>query len=93
MLAVIGDQFDECVVEGGGASLNGSGNGNGGGEAGVGQEEGVWPEICGCTISVRQNEDIITVWNKTDGNAKVKEKIRYGRLFSHSILSFPSFRR
>lgn len=35
-----------------------------------------WPEICGCTISVRQSEDIITVWNKVDGDARTKERIR-----------------
>lgn len=35
-----------------------------------------WPEICGCTISVRQNEDIVTVWNRTEGDVKVKEKIQ-----------------
>ncbi|KAJ2981279.1 hypothetical protein NUW54_g10893 [Trametes sanguinea] len=37
---------------------------------------GEWPEICGCTISVRQNEDIISLWNRHDGNAKSKEKIK-----------------
>ncbi|KAK2463639.1 hypothetical protein APHAL10511_004390 [Amanita phalloides] len=35
-----------------------------------------WPEICGCTISVRQNEDIVSLWNRVDGDIKVREKIR-----------------
>jgi len=32
-----------------------------------GQEDGEveYPEICGCTISVRQSEDIISLWNRT----------------------------
>ncbi|TCD71812.1 hypothetical protein EIP91_003155 [Steccherinum ochraceum] len=58
VLAVVGDQFDECGPKEGGA------------------EEDEWPEICGCTISVRQNEDIVTVWNRTEGDPKVKEKIQ-----------------
>lgn len=39
-------------------------------------EDGGWPEICGCTISVRQSEDIVSLWNRVDGDAKVREKIR-----------------
>ncbi|KAF9453610.1 eukaryotic translation initiation factor 4E class II [Macrolepiota fuliginosa MF-IS2] len=54
VLAVIGDQFDEC----------GSGDGT------------EWPEICGCTISVRQNEDIISLWNRYEVDFKVRERIR-----------------
>ena len=49
-----------------------------------------WPEICGCTISVRQSEDIITVWNKIEGDARMKDRIRYdlsSRLVSFSWLS------
>lgn len=34
-----------------------------------------WPEICGCTISVRQSEDIISIWNRVE-DPKVREKIR-----------------
>ncbi|KAI0788719.1 translation initiation factor eIF 4e-like domain-containing protein [Abortiporus biennis] len=63
VLAVIGDQFDECNP----TSVSNGGSTDGG--------EEIWPEICGCTISVRQNEDIITVWNKVESDAKVKEKI------------------
>ncbi|KAJ7830798.1 translation initiation factor eIF4e [Mycena olivaceomarginata] len=33
------------------------------------------PEICGCTISVRQSEDIISLWNRVD-DVRVRERIR-----------------
>ena len=45
-----------------------------------------WPEICGCTISVRQSEDIITVWNKIEGDARMKDRIRYD--LSFRLVSF-----
>lgn len=38
-------------------------------------KEEEWPEICGCTISVRQSEDIISIWNRVE-DAKVRERIR-----------------
>ncbi|KIJ61958.1 hypothetical protein HYDPIDRAFT_115093 [Hydnomerulius pinastri MD-312] len=65
---VVGDLFDECGrgrprAEG---ELNGEGEDDG--------EE--WPEICGCTISVRQSEDIVSVWNRVEADPKVREKIR-----------------
>ena len=63
VLAVIGDQFDG-VVDPAAA------------DADAGAGAGEWPEVCGCTISVRQNEDIISLWNRHDSNAKSKEKIR-----------------
>lgn len=68
VLAVIGDQFDDCGPESVGT--------NGAGADSV-KEKDEWPEICGCTISVRQNEDIVTVWNRTEGDVKLKEKIQY----------------
>ncbi|KAJ7618717.1 translation initiation factor eIF 4e-like domain-containing protein [Roridomyces roridus] len=34
------------------------------------------PEICGCTISVRQSEDIISVWNRVEADVRVRERIR-----------------
>ncbi|KAJ7114633.1 translation initiation factor eIF 4e-like domain-containing protein [Mycena crocata] len=34
------------------------------------------PEICGCTISVRQSEDIIALWNRVDRDVRVRERIR-----------------
>jgi translation initiation factor 4E len=65
--AVVGDQFAE------------------GGESGTRNAEGATmevlhdipagPEICGCTISVRNSEDILSVWNKgTD--ARINARIR-----------------
>lgn len=52
---------------------------------------GEWPEICGCTISVRQNEDIISVWNKSEADARVKEKVKCG--FSLACMSPSSLTR
>jgi translation initiation factor 4E len=71
ILAIIGDQFDECNGEHkGNTSWEDKGDING----------SDWPEICGCTISVRQSEDIVTLWNRVDGDLKVREKIRYAAL-------------
>jgi translation initiation factor 4E len=75
-MAIIGDQFDECrVPETGGDSQTAAvaGSWEDGSDSG-GME---WPEICGCTISVRQSEDIISLWNKVDGDIKVRERIRW----------------
>ncbi|KAH7881778.1 translation initiation factor eIF 4e-like domain-containing protein [Phlebopus sp. FC_14] len=65
---VVGDLFDECSR----ARLKPDGDGTGGGEN-DGEE---WPEICGCTISVRQSEDIVSVWNRVEVDMKAREKIR-----------------
>lgn len=66
MCGIVGDRFDECGR--GNLTSNVDGNENEGED---------WPEICGCTISVRQNEDIISVWNRVEGDPKVREKIKY----------------
>lgn len=90
ILALLGDQFADCrdeAEDGRSVSENGSVIANASSKGGTGKEnvngaakdevpEGDWPEICGCTISVRQNEDIISVWNRSDADAKVKERIR-----------------
>ncbi|KAL4065955.1 translation initiation factor eIF 4e-like domain-containing protein [Scleroderma citrinum] len=68
---VVGDLFDECGREK--SKPDADGNGNGESEAVEGED---WPEICGCTISVRQSEDIISVWNRVDVDLKVREQIR-----------------
>jgi len=34
--------------------------------------------ICGCVLSVRSNEDILSVWNRDDKDAEVKARIREG---------------
>ncbi|KAF8920844.1 eukaryotic translation initiation factor 4E member 2 [Mucidula mucida] len=56
VLAIIGDQFDDCRPES--------------------EQDSEWPEICGCTISVRQHEDIVSLWNRVDGDIKLRDKIR-----------------
>lgn len=71
VLAIIGDQFVDCETDS-----------PADGKEGEGKEE--WPEICGCTISVRQNEDIISIWNRVESDPKVKEKIKYVYILSKS---------
>ncbi|KAF7326287.1 Translation initiation factor eIF4e [Mycena kentingensis (nom. inval.)] len=34
------------------------------------------PEICGCTISVRASEDIISLWNRVEHDPSARERIR-----------------
>ncbi|KAF7296337.1 Translation initiation factor eIF4e [Mycena chlorophos] len=34
------------------------------------------PEICGCTISVRATEDIVSLWNRVDHDVKTRDRIR-----------------
>ncbi|KXN92654.1 Eukaryotic translation initiation factor 4E type 2 [Leucoagaricus sp. SymC.cos] len=75
VMAVIGDQFDECGRESGTAPVSVGEGGGGDGEAGE-EDTTHFPEICGCTISVRQNEDIISLWNRYEMDFKVREKIR-----------------
>ena len=84
-MAVVGDQFYDCVPSastigsgafGSGGSGADSGNwrsGNGSENSGTGNE----PEICGCTLSVRQSEDILSVWNRHGLDTKVNQKIKY----------------
>ncbi|KIK61637.1 hypothetical protein GYMLUDRAFT_569220 [Collybiopsis luxurians FD-317 M1] len=67
VLAVLGDQFDECRL----ASEEVVGNWEDGSDSGA-----EFPEICGCTISVRQSEDIISLWNRLEADVKVRERIR-----------------
>lgn len=65
--AVVGDQFAEDGE---------SGSRSGDGVVDDAQIVPAGPEICGCTISVRNSEDILSVWNKgTD--AKINARIRY----------------
>lgn len=71
VLAVIGDQFDECrQPEDGNPVTDGESPGE------PNENDSVWPEICGCTISVRQSEDIVSLWNRVDADRKVRERIR-----------------
>ncbi|KDR80584.1 hypothetical protein GALMADRAFT_60856 [Galerina marginata CBS 339.88] len=76
VLAIIGDQFDDCrgkldANSKGKTTVAGATKSEDGGDGAA-----EWPEICGCTISVRQSEDIVTVWNRVDGDLKVREQIR-----------------
>jgi len=75
VLAIIGDQFDECrLVEG---NANGAPVEAGHIDGTNGEEKGEdWPEICGCTISVRQSEDIVSLWNRVEADPKVRDSIR-----------------
>lgn len=70
VLAVIGDQFDGVIDSGEARGPQADANSS------EGVPAGEWPEICGCTISVRQNEDIISLWNRYDASPKSKEKIK-----------------
>jgi translation initiation factor 4E len=74
VLSIIGDQFDECTTrdqDEGKAEVGAHDSGSEGGE-----NPGEWPEICGATLSVRQSEDILSVWNRVDGDLKLRDKIR-----------------
>lgn len=42
----------------------------------IGEQFDVGHEICGAVCSVRNNEDIISVWNKTADNEEATSKIR-----------------
>lgn len=46
------------------------------GQGGEGDGEWIGDEICGCTISVRSNEDILAVWNKSGTDERVRVRIR-----------------
>ncbi|KAG6910218.1 hypothetical protein DXG01_012353 [Tephrocybe rancida] len=69
VLAIIGDQFDECRNT---EEHEVAGNWDDKSDASASE----WPEICGCTISVRQSEVIVSLWNRLDADPKVREKIR-----------------
>ena len=43
----------------------------------LGEQFIVGNELCGAVISVRPNEDIISLWNRTARDTNVTGKIRY----------------
>jgi len=69
VLAIIGDQFDECRnPDDHEVAANWEDKSD--------TSETTWPEICGCTISVRQSEDVLTLWNRVEVDVRVRDKIR-----------------
>jgi translation initiation factor 4E len=42
----------------------------------IGEQFDVGSEVCGAVLSVRNNEDIISIWNKTADNLEAVNKIR-----------------
>ncbi|KAF8159607.1 translation initiation factor eIF 4e-like domain-containing protein [Crassisporium funariophilum] len=76
VMAIVGDQFDDCRSKAEDNPKTKAGSGGSGKSEDEGDATTEWPEICGCTISVRQSEDIVTLWNRLDGDIKVREQIR-----------------
>jgi translation initiation factor 4E len=63
VLAVVGDQFEDGEEA---YAANGA-EGEGGGL-------GLGLEICGVSISVRLNEDIVSLWNRVEADVKSRER-------------------
>ncbi|KAJ6555676.1 translation initiation factor eIF4e [Mycena vulgaris] len=80
LCAVVGDMFADCRDVGTRESWEDGSDGEGEGANGEAEDvDGAgdaFPEICGCTISVRQSEDIISLWNRVDQDVRVRERIR-----------------
>jgi translation initiation factor 4E len=45
----------------------------------IGEQFDVGSEVCGAVLSIRNTEDIISIWNKTADNIEAINKIRYSR--------------
>jgi len=73
VLAIIGDQFDDLPSS---SALSRSHSRASAGPDSTGDEGTEWPGICGCTISVRQSEDIISVWNRYEADSRVRDNLR-----------------
>ena len=46
----------------------------------IGEQFDVGNEICGAVISVRYNEDIISLWNRNADNNEACHRIRYDKV-------------
>jgi len=73
VLAIIGDQFDESAAV---PPLSHSRSRESTEDGSTVGDGGDLPGICGCTISVREREDIISVWNRYEADPKVRDQIR-----------------
>ena len=51
----------------------------------LGEQFIVGNEICGAVISIRSNEDIISLWNRTASDTAVTGRIRYTAIFFRAI--------
>ncbi|CCM02558.1 uncharacterized protein FIBRA_04661 [Fibroporia radiculosa] len=76
VLAIVGDQFAHCTSPDDEASDSPTGARGKEDNSSANGDGDEWPEICGCTISVRQNEDIISIWNRRDSDVLVKERVK-----------------
>lgn len=45
-------------------------------------------ELCGAVLSIRNSEDLISVWNKSSDNGRVNLKIRYDLSLFYKYLIF-----
>ncbi|KAJ7114861.1 translation initiation factor eIF 4e-like domain-containing protein [Mycena epipterygia] len=72
LCAVVGDMFADCRDS---TTRESWEDGSDGGADESGSDDAI-PEICGCTISVRQSEDIVSLWNHIDQDVHVRERIR-----------------
>ncbi|KAJ7726010.1 translation initiation factor eIF4e [Mycena maculata] len=82
LCAVVGDMFADCRTPDEGTRESWEDGSDPGASASADadaddeQDGDAFPEICGCTISVRQSEDIISLWNRVDQDVRVRERIR-----------------
>jgi len=75
--AVVGDIFADCREPRTRENWEDGSDASGAdGDASGEEEADAYPEICGCTISVRQSEDIVSLWNRIERDSRVRERIR-----------------
>ncbi|KAF9269055.1 translation initiation factor eIF4e [Marasmius fiardii PR-910] len=74
VLAILGEQFDECRQSSDETGDDSNAVARSWEDSSDSGSE--FPEICGATISVRQSEDIVSLWNRVESDVKVRERIR-----------------